>query len=62
MTTISKQRKEIMAGNSLYQRAAKHFGVSYSYVAKIAQGARIAGRGKGAEIKQFLINELKKLN
>ena len=57
--TISELRREKAAGTlTLYQQAAIKFGVTYEYVAAIARGKRKAIRGKGLEVKEFLLSEL----
>lgn len=57
METIAKKIKEVKE-KPLYVKAAAKFGVSYSYVAKIAVGTRNATRGKGLEVKQWLLQRI----
>lgn len=56
--TIAEVRREKARGTSLYFRTAAKFGVSYTYVAELARGKRQGTRGKGKQIKEFLLSEL----
>ncbi len=56
--TIAEVRREKARGTSLYFRTAAKFGVTYTYVAELARGKRQGTRGKGKQIKEFLLSEL----
>lgn len=54
--------KEIKKKNpkTLYQRTADEFKTSYQYVCAIACGGREPIRGKGLEIKKYLLEQIDK--
>lgn len=57
---LSREIKETKE-KTLYQRAVEKYKTSYIYVVQIATGERKGLRGKGKEIKEFLLTELNKL-
>lgn len=54
---IAKKIKETKP-KPIYVQASEKFGVSYSYVVKIAIGSRNATRGKGLELKKWLLEQI----
>lgn len=57
MRLLQQIRKNMKKEPTVYQRIANKHGVSYGYVAKIAEGYRTPTKKVGLEI----LNELKKL-
>lgn len=47
---------KVERAKSLYQLAEEKFDTSYNYVIKIATGKRTPTRGKGLEIRNYLLN------
>lgn len=60
---ISKKRRELAKKQptTLYQLAAKKFDCSYNYVSQIACGARTPTKKKGLDVKEYLENEIAKM-